>query len=54
MIVFMLIFHNLGGYNEYVNYSWDDYDKESGYMRPKPRLTRATSSRDSGLVVRSS
>jgi len=38
----------IGGYNEYVNYSWDDYDKESGYMRPKPRLTRATSSRDSG------
>lgn len=37
-----------GGYNEYVNYSWDDYDKEAGYMRPKPRLTRATSSRDSG------
>ena len=38
----------LGGYNEYVNYSWDDYDKEGGYSRPKPRLTRATSSRDSG------
>lgn len=38
----------IGGYNEYVNYSWDDYDKEAGYMRPKPRLTRATSSRDSG------
>ena len=34
------------GYNEYVNYPWEDYSN-SDYTH-KPRLTRATSSRDSG------
>ena len=34
------------GYNEYVNYPWDDYP--GGYVSHKHRLTRATSSRDSG------
>ena len=34
------------GYNEYVNYPWEDYS--GGYSSQKPRLTRATSSRDSG------
>ena len=37
------------GYNEYVNYPWEDYS--GGYGSHKPRLTRATSSRDSGLVT---
>ena len=41
------------GYNEYVNYPWEDYSggERGGYGSHKPRLTRATSSRDSGLVT---
>merc|ERR1719510_2713559 len=45
-----------GSYNEYVNYDWEDArdrdlrdrDGRDGYFRTRPRLTRATSSRDSG------
>ena len=45
-----------GNYNEYVNYEWETTmeregrqlrDRE-GWYRGRPRLTRATSSRDSG------
>ena len=38
------------GYNEYVNYPWEDYDSggERGRAGRPPRLSRATSSRDSG------
>merc|ERR1719458_147211 len=43
-----------GSYNEYVNYDWEDArdrnlrEGRESYFRSRPRLTRATSSRDSG------